>query len=40
MYQRIRQAVLGAVLGVLAAYGVLVFLATEEAVHLFRYQGF
>jgi hypothetical protein len=40
MSDRIKQALLGAALGVLAAYGILVFLATEDAVNLFRYQGF
>ncbi len=38
--QRIKEAALGAVLGILAAYGVLCFLATEQGVNLFRYQGF
>jgi hypothetical protein len=40
MMHRIKQAVLGAALGILAAYGILVFLATEDVVNLFRYQGF
>jgi hypothetical protein len=38
--QHIMQVALGAALGSLAAYGVLCFLATEEGVNLFRYQGF
>lgn len=38
--RRITQIVLGTVLGIMAAYGVLVFLATEPGVNLFRYQGF
>jgi hypothetical protein len=38
--RRIGLVLLGVVLGSLAAYGLLVFLAADPAANLFRYQGF